>query len=40
MDEIRQYDIIYTRSATQDILEKADYIASQLRENELALKRF
>lgn len=38
MDEIRQYDIIYTKSATQDILEKADYIASQLRENELALK--
>ena len=38
MDEIQLYNIIYTKSATQDILEKADYIASELHENELALK--
>ena len=32
MDEIREYRIIYTDAATQDILEKADYILYQLRD--------
>jgi len=38
MDEILQYEIIYTESAISDILEKADYIAETLNENDLALK--
>lgn len=38
MDEIRHYDIIYTESATQDMIEKADYIATELQENSLAFR--
>ena len=30
MDEFKQYEIIYTDSATQDILEKAEYILYHL----------
>jgi len=32
MDEIREYRIIYTDAATQDILEKVDYILYQLQD--------
>ena len=38
MDENLQYEIIYTESATSDILDKADYIAKTLKEDNLALK--
>ena len=36
MDGIRQYKIIYTETAIRDIEEKADYIAAQFRDPELA----
>lgn len=36
MDEIRQYKIIYTETAIRDIEEKADYIAVQFRDLDLA----
>lgn len=36
MDEILRYKIIYTETAIQDIEEKADYIAFQLHDPELA----
>ena len=32
MDEIKEYKIIYTDAATQDILEKTDYILYQLQD--------
>lgn len=36
MDEILRYKIIYTETAIRDIEEKADYIAFQLHDPELA----
>ena len=37
MDEILQYEIHYTPSAIQDMLDKADYIAYALKSPETAL---
>ena len=37
MDEISQYEIHYTPSAIQDMLDKADYIAYALKSPETAL---
>lgn len=36
MEQIPKYKVIYTESAIQDIEEKADYIAAQFRDPELA----
>lgn len=36
MEQIRQYEIIYTEAAAQDIEEKADYIAAQFCDPDLA----
>jgi len=36
MEQIRRYEIIYTETAVQDIEEKADYIAVQFRDPDLA----
>ena len=36
MAQIPQYKIVYTESAIQDIEEKADYIAAQFRDPDLA----
>lgn len=38
MDGIQQYKIFYTQVATEDIEEKADYIAFQLHDSDLAEK--
>ena len=38
MDELRKYKIIYTDAAIEDIENKADYIAFQLRDPDLAEK--
>ena len=38
MDGIQQYKIFYTQTATEDIEEKADYIAFQLHDLNLAEK--
>lgn len=38
MDGIQQYKIFYTQTATEDIEEKADYIAFQLHDSDLAEK--
>ena len=36
MEQIRQYELVYTETAAQDIEEKADYIAAQFRDPGLA----
>lgn len=36
MEQIPKYEVIYTENAVQDIEEKADYIAVQFRDPELA----
>lgn len=36
MDDIQRYEISYTQAAEEDIVEKADYIAFQLRDPSLA----
>ena len=36
MEQTRQYEIIYTEAAAQDIEEKADYIAAQFCDSGLA----
>ena len=36
MDDFPQYRIVYTRTAVQDIEEKADYISAQFRDQNLA----
>lgn len=36
MEQIRQYEIIYTEAVAQDIEEKADYIAAQFCDSGLA----
>ncbi len=36
MEPIRRYEIIYTETAVRDIEEKADYIATQFRDPDLA----
>lgn len=36
MEQIPKYKVIYTENAVQDIEEKADYIAAQFRDPELA----
>jgi plasmid stabilization system protein ParE len=37
VDDITKYNIIYTESALNDIVEKADYIANALHDSKLAL---
>lgn len=36
MEQIKRYEIVYTETAAQDIEDKTDYIAVQLRDPDLA----
>ena len=36
MEQIPRYNVVYAESAIRDIEEKADYIAAQFRDSELA----